>query len=224
MRVAIHIDVLTEDFYTTYVMEKLTNLSLEQYLNELSSEKPVPGGGSVSALVASYAIGLTQMVGRISLKRKIKEGLSQEEKAKEEANRATIQKILDSLEKVKRDAFQIINLDPQVYREVMAVWGQAEKMEDALQNSFRLQADLAFLVVMAKEWNTSLAHLTKGSIKNDLLVSAALLEGAFRGAFHTAMINAHYMKDKERQKRSQEALKELKKRFEEGSAGADQGN
>ena len=67
----IWIDGMTEDFYTTGVMEKFTNLTVEGYLNELASEKAVPGGGSVSALVAAYAMGLTQMVARIALKRKI---------------------------------------------------------------------------------------------------------------------------------------------------------
>ncbi len=57
-------------------MEKFTTLSLEKYLNELASEKPVPGGGSVSAYVASLAMGLTQMVARIAIKRKKKETIT----------------------------------------------------------------------------------------------------------------------------------------------------
>jgi len=199
-------------------MKKYTDLSLEHYLNELSSAEPIPGGGSVSAYVAALAMGLTQMVGRISIARKKKTGLSTEEERKEAENRKTIEKIVHSLEKVRRDAFQIVNLDPQVYQDVMAASGDPEKMEDALQNSFRLQADLAFLVVMAREWNASLAGLVKGSIKNDLLVSAALFEGAFRGAYHTAMINAHYMKNADQKQRAEKALEELKGRFEKGNA------
>jgi formiminotetrahydrofolate cyclodeaminase len=201
-------------------MKKFTDLSLENYLNELASAEPVPGGGSVSAYVAALAMGLTQMVARVTLSRKKKAGLTAEQEKKEAEDRKTAEKILQSLEKVKRDAFQIVNLDPQVYQEVMEASGNPEKTEDALQNSFRLQADLAFLIVMAKEWNVNLAGLVKGSIKNDLLVSAALLEGAFRGACHTAMINAHYMKNPDHKQRAEKALEELKTRFEKGSEGA----
>jgi len=201
-------------------MKKFTGLSLEEYLNALSSEMPVPGGGSVSAYVAALAMGLIQMAGRISLKRKKKTDCGPEGEKKDTENRQTIQKIVDSMEKTKRDTFLIVNLDPQVYQEVMSAYGDQKKLEDALQNSFRLQAELAFLVVMAKEWNRALADLVSGSIKNDLIVAAALLEGAFRGAYHTAMINVHSMKDPGQKEHSEKALAELKTRFEKGDAGA----
>ena len=200
-------------------MKKFTELSLAQYLEELSSEKPVPGGGSVSAYAAALAMGLTQMVGRVSLARKKKPGMGPAEEKKDQENRATIHKIVDSLEKIKQDAFQIVDLDPEVYEEVMRACGKPEKLEDALQNSLRLQADLALLVVMAKEWNKNLAGRVSGSIKNDLLVSAALLEAAFRGACHTAMINVKYMKNTGRKQKAEKALGELKTRFEREHAG-----
>lgn len=190
--------------------------SLEEYLDELSSDKPIPGGGSVSAYVAALAMGLTQMVGRISLKRKKKEGLSVEESRKDDERRATIEKIIASLEKTKRDAFQIVDLDPKVYMEVMSAGKDPAKMEETLQNSFRLQADLAMLVVMASEWNHHMAGLVAGSIKNDLLVSASLLEAAFKGAFHTSMINVKYMKEGAQKVQAEKALDELQKRFDQG--------
>ena len=168
----------------------------------------------MSAYTAALAMGLMQMVGRIALKRKKKASGNAQEEKKEGERRQTIEKIVNSIEKTKRDAFQIVNLDPSVYQEVIQASGSPDKMEDALENSFRLQADLAFLVVMAREWNASLAELVTGSIKNDLIVSAALLEASFRGAYHTAMINVHYMKDPTGKGRSQKALEELKTRFE----------
>ena len=198
-------------------MKKFTELSLTSYLTELSSDAPVPGGGSVSAYTASLAMGLTQMVGRISLNRK-KKNLTPEEEKKDAEKKALIQKIVASLEKAKKDAFEIVDLDPQVYQEVMEAYKTPEKMEDALENSFRLQADLVMLTVMAREWNHAMADLVSGSIKNDLLVSAALSEAAFKGAYHTALINVQYMKDAARKARAEKAMSELKERFEKGAA------
>lgn len=199
-------------------MKKFTDLSLENYLNELAGPEPVPGGGSVSAYVAGLAMGLTQMVGRISLKRKKKEGLSPEEDHKENERREKIQKLVDSVEKTKRDAFGIVNLDPAAYEEVMKSYGDAAKLEESLGKSFQMQADLVALVVLAHEWNEQLKSLVSGSIKNDLLVSDALSKAAFEGAYHTAMINVVYMKDAEKKARAEKSLQELKARFERGAA------
>ena len=198
-------------------MKKYTDLSLETYLAELSSDAPVPGGGSVSAYAGALGMGLTQMVARIALKRKPKADLTSEQKMKDAANRSRMQEIIDSLEKTKGDAFEVVSLDPQVYDEVMACYKDgsgSEKLEDALQNAFRLQADLALILVMAKEWNSHMKTLVKGAVANDLIVSDGLLSAAFEGAFHTAHINVVYMKNKERKERAEKALAELRKRFE----------
>lgn len=196
-------------------MKKFTDLTLEQYLNELASAEPVPGGGSVAAYAVALGMGLTQMVGRIALRRKMKTGLSSQEQRTEHERIATLQGIVDSLEKTRRDAFQIVNLDPQVYGQVAAAWTDPAKLEDALENSFRLQADLAFLAVMGREWNQAMGELVTGSIANDLIVSAGLLKAGFYGAYHTAMINVKYMKNAERKDRAEKALAEVKTRFED---------
>ncbi len=203
-------------------MEKFAETTLQDYLNQLSSEAPVPGGGSVSAYAASLAMGLSQMVTRITLARKQKSGLSAEDQVKEAERRAMLEKILGLLEKVKKDAFEIVDIDPKIYQGVMAAWGgDPEKMEEALGNSFRLQADLALLVVMAREWNQTLAGLVAGSIKNDLLVAASLYRASFEGAWHTAMINVKYMKEAQHKSQAEKALDDLKKRFDAGSGVSD---
>ncbi len=199
-------------------MPSFADTTLRNYLDQLASDAPVPGGGSVSAYVAALAIGLSQMVARITLARKPKAGLSAEDQKKEAEKRAALEKILGLLEKVKKDALEIVDIDPKIYQEVMAAWGGApEKMEDALNNSFRLQADLALLVVMAREWNQTLADLVAGSIKNDLLVAASLYLASFQGAWHTAMINVKYMQDAQHKSQAEKALGDLKKRFDAGS-------
>ncbi|HOW88514.1 MAG TPA: cyclodeaminase/cyclohydrolase family protein [Candidatus Omnitrophota bacterium] len=201
-------------------MKKYTDLSLETYLEKLASDAPVPGGGSVSAYVGALGMGLTQMVARIALKRKPKKDLTSEQKFQDEANRKRMQEIIDSLEKTKADALQVVSLDPKVYDEVMACYQEgasAEKLEDALQNAFRLQADLALMLVMAKEWNAHMKTLVKGAVANDLIVSDNLLSAAFEGAYHTAHINVVYMKKQERKERAEKALAELRGRLTKGS-------
>jgi formiminotetrahydrofolate cyclodeaminase len=201
-------------------MKKYTELSLETYLEKLASDAPVPGGGSVSAYAGALGMGLTQMVARIALKRKPKAGLTAEQKFQDDANRKRMEEIVASLEKTRADAMQVVDLDPKVYDEVMACYKDGvapEKLEDALQNAFRLQADLALILVMAREWNMHMKTLVKGAVANDLIVSDGLLAAAFEGAFHTAHINVVYMKKPERKEHAEKALAELRSRFTKGN-------
>lgn len=196
---------------------KYTSLSLTRYLAELSSNKPIPGGGSVSAYVASLGMGLAEMAAQIGLKKVASEG------------KPEVQKAIKLLRKAKKDALQVVDLDPKVYQAVMKAYTKARNIEDAakknrmideaLENSFRLQADLALLVSLARRATESLLNCIKGSIQNDLKVSLAILEAAFQGAYDTARINVVYLKDPKKKRRAEQALKELKKQFEPLHAG-----
>jgi len=185
--------------------------SIKNYLNELASGQPIPGGGGTSALVTALGIALALMVSRISLKHL-------DPKRQRSLNRA-----IKLLEHLRRDAEQIIDLDPKVYKEVIASYKRLKKLgktakakaevETALANSFRLQAGLALLVAMAKQLLGTIDTFVKGSIRNDLIVSSGLLDGAFKGALATARINVVYMKAGKRQRHFERALRKLEQRF-----------
>ncbi len=201
-------------------MKDYSALTLQKYLDELSSDAPIPGGGSVSAYVAALGLGLIQMVARITLKRKIKAGLSAEELAAENSKRAQLQQIIDEVETVKKQAMGIVSTDPVVYDEVMG--GYAKKVSDAemdklLLKAFQMQAELAHEIAQALDLNGKLAGLVQGAIKNDLIVAQQLLRAAFQGAYHTAHINVVYIKDTEQKNRAEEVL--AKTRFNFGITG-----
>ena len=185
--------------------------SIKDYLDELSSDKPTPGGGGTSALVAALGISLAIMVARIAI-RKL-----------EQLDREQLNKAIELLEKLRKNAEETVDLDPKVYEEVMASYKHAKNVSDpeqaakqietALANSFRLQADLALLIAMAKELLNSVGAFAKGSIRNDLIVSSGLLDGAFQGAAATARINIVYMKDAKKKKHFEEALRKVEQKF-----------
>lgn len=202
-------------------MKDYSALTLQKYLDELASDAPIPGGGSVSAYAAALGLGLIQMVARITLKRKIKPDLSAEEKSEEEKKRVQLQKIVDEVEVVKKQAMQIVSADPQVYDEVMG--GYAKKVTDAemdqlLLKAFHMQAELAHEIAQALDLNGKLAGLVKGAIKNDLIVAQQLLRAAFQGAYHTAHINVVYIKDEAQKNKAEEILAKTRLNF--GITGA----
>ncbi|MBR5794970.1 MAG: cyclodeaminase/cyclohydrolase family protein [Erysipelotrichaceae bacterium] len=48
----------------------LTNLSIKEYIQEVDSDKPAPGGGSVAALVGALGVSLARMYGHLSISKK----------------------------------------------------------------------------------------------------------------------------------------------------------
>ena len=197
-------------------MKKFTSLSLSRYLTELCSKKPVPGGGSASAYVAALGIGLAEMVAGIGIAKL------------DSVSQASLRKAMRVLAKARKDALEVVDLDPKVYQLVLKSYqkakgpGNEEKknrlIDEALENSFRLQADLALLVIVAQENIRFFEGMIRGSIKNDLKVSVALLTAAFQGAYDTARINVVYLKDAQKKSRAEQALQELKRRFENAHA------
>ncbi len=197
-------------------MKNYSELSLQQYLEELSSGAAIPGGGSVSAYSAALALGLMQMVARITLKRKIKPELSAEERAQEENNKVALQEIINQVEVVKNQAMQVVSTDPQVYHDVMNCYAQKASELDidaALLKAFRLQADLSKKIAQALDLNGKLAGLVKGAIKNDLIVAQHLLKAAFQGAYHTAHINIVYLKNTTKKVSAEEELAAIRHNF-----------
>lgn len=180
----------------------LINQSIKSYLNKLSSESPTPGGGSSSALVAAMGTGLLLMVAKIT-RRKLSK-----------AEQKALNKLIKLLAKCLSDMEAVIDLDVKVYDAVMAAYKKKDesKIESALGNSFRLQADLAFLIAMSKETLPALFKVVKGSIGNDLIVARAFLDGAFQGAIATARINVKYMQSAKKDHFNR-ALQQLEKRY-----------
>ena len=88
------------------------NSSIKNYLNELSSDKPIPGGGGTSALVAAFGIALALMVARISLRRLDKRAQKK------------LSQTIKLLERLRREAEETVDLDPEVYADVMKSYKQ----------------------------------------------------------------------------------------------------
>ena len=190
-------------------MKDYTALSLQEYLDQLSSDSAIPGGGSVTAYGAALALGLMQMVAKITLKRKVKSDLSVEERSEEEKNRARLQKIVEHVDQLKKQAMEMVTLDPCAYDEVRGCYSRKapeHETDAALLKAFRLQVALARQIALALDVNGKLAGLVKGAIKNDLVVSQHMLKAAFQGAYHTAHINVVYLKDEAKKVAAEEEL------------------
>jgi formiminotetrahydrofolate cyclodeaminase len=75
----------------------LIERTAKDFVYDVASESPTPGGGSVAALVGSLGGALTNMVGNLTIDKKIYADVPEEKKAKMESNFKELEALVDEL-------------------------------------------------------------------------------------------------------------------------------
>ncbi len=101
---------------------KLTELGLVEFLNEIDSKSPAPGGGSVSALAGALGACLLRMVGHLSIGKKRYEAL--DELAKQEFSNTFLK-----MERLKEEMISLIDKDTEAFNLVMAAFKLSKESE-----------------------------------------------------------------------------------------------
>lgn len=87
---------------------KLASMRLDDFVDEVSSDSPAPGGGSVAAIAGALGAGLASMVANLTVGKK---GY--------EANYAALSQMADSAQKIKEDLVLAIDKDTEAFNAVM---------------------------------------------------------------------------------------------------------
>jgi methenyltetrahydrofolate cyclohydrolase len=97
----------------------LTSLSVTELLDEIASNSPAPGGGSVSALAASLGSALTSMVCRLTIGKKNYADVQIE-----------IENVLKHSEELRARFDAMIDEDTVAFNMVMAAYGSPKETEE----------------------------------------------------------------------------------------------
>ena len=75
----------------------LIDKTVKDFVSQVASSEPAPGGGSVSALVGSLGAALTSMVGNLTVGRKAYNQLEEQYKHQIDENLTEVQKSIEKL-------------------------------------------------------------------------------------------------------------------------------
>lgn len=175
--------------------ETLTAKSLKQFLDELASPAPVPGGGSVAALSGALAASLLAMVCRLTIGKKGYDPV--------QAEMQTILERAESLDCALREQMQA---DVDVYARVMQAYAlpkntetelatRKEVIQSALKHASEVPLRVAELCSNVLDLAQPVAEKGNKNAASDAGVGAVMAEAGLRAAALNVSINLAGIKD-----------------------------
>lgn len=175
----------------------LTELSCKDFTIELSSKKPIPGGGGAAALTGSLGVALNMMVANFS---KGKKKFIQYEKQHEDILNKGEKLRIKLLDLVEKDA---INFEPLSKAYIMPSSTEEEKIikEKEMQKCLKIACS-APMEMMEKIFegislHEELADIASITIISDIGVGVQLLKAALNSAYLNVLINVNSINDSE---------------------------
>jgi methenyltetrahydrofolate cyclohydrolase len=100
----------------------LTTKTIREFIDELASNSPAPGGGSVSALTGALGAGLTSMVCRLTIGKK-----------KYIAVQSEMESTLAKAEKLRSAFTELIDMDTEAFNAVMSAFSLPKESDEQLR-------------------------------------------------------------------------------------------
>ena len=181
--------------------------TIEEYLADLSSSKPAPGGGSAAAITTSIAISLGLMSINVSAKRKS----YVEKHSEEERNR--VQQIVDWLNRLQKEALEYESKDEEAFNNFMKVYktGTEEEKKEASFRCYNVPYLLLELNMRAVNLIMALKPYIVSSITSDYKMALEILKATMRSCLLNMDINLDGVQDEEISKDCAKAHQEVEK-------------
>jgi glutamate formiminotransferase/formiminotetrahydrofolate cyclodeaminase len=187
-----------EEKVIEYMVEEsgpLASMKISNFLSELASNSPAPGGGSVAALAGAIGSALTSMVCNLTIG-----------KEKYESVDVEIKKILKKSEKLRKQLTDLIDKDTEAFNDVMKAFKMPKETEDqkeerslAIQKGYKTAANIPFLTAKTCEKILDLAiFIAENGNQNsitDAAISGLMAHVGVESAVLNVKINLGSIKD-----------------------------
>jgi len=174
----------------------LSDKKVSNFLDELASNSPTPGGGSVAALAGALGAALISMVGNLTVGKKKYEDVEED-----------IKKIISSSEKLRYELSQLIEEDVKVFNNFMSTYKmppketedekkvRAEKIQEALIEAAKVPLRVAYKCLDIMILSEEIAEKGNINVISDAGVAVLMAEAALKSAILNVKINLRMIKD-----------------------------
>lgn len=172
--------------------------SLQEYLDDLASDRPTPGGGSTAALSGAMGAALTCMVARLTLGK---------------ANYAEVQPeieiIIERVERLRTRFQQLIQADIEAYGQLSACFklpritdeektARTKAIQEQLVEAALVPLEMAERAAELIQHCQRIAEIGNKNVLSDIGVAATLAFAAGSGAAWMVKTNVQSLKDQTR--------------------------
>jgi methenyltetrahydrofolate cyclohydrolase len=175
--------------------EKLTDKSVNTFLDELASSAPAPGGGSVAALAGALGAALISMVSNLTIGKEKYAGVQDEITVLLKKSESLRKKLADLLEEDVA-AYTVLSQTMKMPRDTEEQKSaRARAMDKALKGAIDVPMRVAETCVAVMELCSPAAEKGNMNAVSDAGVGVLLAEAGLRGAALNVLINLGWMKD-----------------------------
>lgn len=187
----------------------LTDKKVGNFLDELASNSPTPGGGSVAALAGALGAALISMVGNLTIGKKKYEDVEED-----------IKKIINSSEKLRYELSQLIEEDVKAFNNFMATYKlpketedekkmRMEKIQEALIEAARIPLKTAYKCLDIMILSQEIAKKGNINVVSDAGVAVLIAEAALESAMLNVKINLRMISDEKVRTELSSSIKEI---------------
>lgn len=173
----------------------LIQMKITDFLEELGSNSPAPGGGSISALAGALGGALTAMVCRLTV-----------DNSKYAEVQSEIQAILAEADRLSAKLTNCVDADTEAFNQVMAAYklpkatdaekaARSEAIQKAMQHAADLPLGVAECCLRVLAMSGRVLKIGNANAASDAAVAGLMAHAGLHGALYNVKINLGSIKD-----------------------------
>ena len=173
----------------------IKDTSIEQFLDDLASKSPTPGGGSAAAIMGAMGAALVSMVCNLTIGKKNYASVEEE-----------MTQVLVQAEGLRERLLAMVRADVEAFDQVMAAYGmpratdeeqqaRSARIQEALKVATRVPLDCAQACAEVVRLSRSVADHGNTNVISDAGVAVVAAHAALRSAALNVHVNTGAIKD-----------------------------
>ncbi len=189
------------------------NIKIIDFIEDLASSSPAPGGGAVAALSGGLAVALTSMIYNLTVGKKVYYNL-------EESIRIKLDKNLEECKYLYKDMLKYIDKDKEAFLSLMACYKmpkdteedkllKEETMEKCTLEAMNVPLNLARLSIRFYDNIYFAIKYGNKNLVSDAKIAAIMLNACIESSIVNVEVNLNFLKNKEIIEKVKKDIEEL---------------